>query len=190
MPALSRRRETNDELRIGHFGALYAPRVEVTGFLRRLAQSNRWRRVVLHQYGRDQRQVLRELSGLVAVERHDPRPWQQVVQLAAAELDIALVVGNTDIRQLPSKAVEYLTLPVPRLALTGGGAEDALAQYVHGKPGWLTLSVEDPDPASRIAEHLRRRWTPEELAPPVEESWGRVAEELATFVLRHGPRGV
>ena len=77
MPALSRRRETNDELRIGHFGALYAPRVEVTGFLRRLAQSNRWRRVVLHQYGRDQRQVLRELSGLVAVERRDPVPWQR-----------------------------------------------------------------------------------------------------------------
>jgi hypothetical protein len=106
------------------------------------------------------------------------------VGLAAAELDIALVVGNKDARQLPSKAIEYLTLPVPRLALTGGLAADALAEYVDGKPGWLMLRVDDPDAATHIWEHVRQSWTAEELAPPVDESWACVAEELASFVLR------
>jgi hypothetical protein len=174
----------DDVLRIGHFGSLYAPRVDITGFLRRLVESGRWRRVVLQQYGRDHYGELRRFEKLVTVQRRDPVPWPEAVRLAAAEVDIGLVVGNTDPRQLPSKAIEYLTLPVPRLALTGGRAGDALAEYVDGKPGWLTLNVDAPDAASHIWEHLRGRWTAEELAPPADESWERVAEKLASFVLR------
>lgn len=181
---VARRREGCDELRVGHFGDLYAPRVDMTRFLRRLAESNRWRRVVLYQYGRDERRELHKVSDLVTVQRRDPVPWPHVVKLAAAELDLALVVGNKDPRQLPSKAIEYLTLPVARLALTSGLPGDALAEYADGKPGWLTLSVEDPDPAARVHEHVGRIWTPDDLAPPPGESWSHVAEQLATFVLR------
>jgi hypothetical protein len=181
---VSSRRVAGDELHIGHFGALYAPRIDVKGFLRRVAGSRRWRRVVLHQYGRDHGGELDRLAHVVAVQRRDPLPWHEVVELAAAQLDLALVVGNKDGRQLPSKAIEYLTLPLPRLALTHGGAEDALADYVADKPGWLTMNVEDPDPAARIAEHVERPWIPDELAAPVEESWDHVADELATYVLR------
>jgi hypothetical protein len=181
---VAHRREARDELRVGHFGDLYSPRVDMTPFLRRLAESDRWRRVVLHQYGRDERRELRKVSELVRVQRRDPIPWAQVVGVAAAELDLVLVVGNKDPRQLPSKAIEYLTLPVARLALTSGLAGDALAEYADGKPGWVTLSVEDPDPAARIQEHVERNWTPQELAPPPDESWSHVAEQLATFVLR------
>ena len=173
----------DDVLRIGHFGNLYAPRVDITSFLRRLVESGRWRRVVVQQYGRDHYGELRRFEKLVTVQRRDPVPWPEAVQLAAAEIDIGLVVGNTDARQLPSKAIEYLTLPVPRLALTGGQAGDALADYVDGKPGWLTLNVDDPDAATRVWDHVRRSWTAEELAPPADESWRRVAEQLASFVL-------
>ena len=178
------RRPADGELRLGHFGSLYAPRVDVGGFLERLGESGRWRRVVVHQYGRDHYHRLRRLSSNIAVHEHEPVPWPDVVRLAAAELDLAMVVGNTDARQLPSKAIEYLTLPVPRLALSSGQAGDALAGYVAGKPGWLTLDVDDADAAARIASHVDRSWTADELAPPAGESWSRVASELADFILR------
>ena len=179
----------DDELRIGHFGSLYAPRVDITSFLRRLVESGRWRRVVLQQYGRDHYGELRRFEKLVTVQQRNPVPWPEAVRLAAEEIDIGLVVGNTDVRQLPSKAIEYLTLPVPRLALTGGQAGDALADYVDGKPGWLTLSVDDPDAATRVWDHICRRWTVEELTAPADESWQRVAEQLASFVLRKSAGG-
>ena len=178
------RRPSDDELRIGHFGNLYAPRLDVAGFLRRVAHSDRWRRVVVYQYGRDHHGELSGLSDLVTVRQREPVPWSEVARLAAAELDLALVVGNKDPRQLPSKAIEYLTLPVPRLALTSGVAGEALAEYVDGKPGWLTLSVEGPDPAERIFQHVAHSWTTEELAAPAHESWTHVADRLADFVLR------
>lgn len=178
------RRRVADELWIGHFGNLYAPRLGIEGFVRRLAESPRWRRVVIQQYGRDHHGELRKLSKLVTVEARDPVPWPEAARLAAAELDLALVVGNKDPRQLPSKASEYLTLPVPRVALTGGLERDALAAYVEGRPGWMTLNVDDPDAATRIWNHVRRSWTREELAPPADEAWACVAEQLATFVLR------
>jgi hypothetical protein len=184
----ARRRDADDELRIGHFGNLYAPRVDIEPFFRRLVASGLWRRIVVQQYGRDHDHKLRRLAGPgpvpVTVQLHDPVPWPEVVRLTAAELDIALVIGNKDARQLPSKAIEYLTLPVPRLALTGVTAGDALTDYTDGKPGWLALTVDDADAAMRIWEHVRRRWTSEELAPPEDESWEVVADQLAAFVLR------
>jgi hypothetical protein len=176
------RRQADGTLRIGHFGNLYTPRVDVTGFLRRVAGSGRWRRVEFHQYGRDNDGGLRGASDLVTVRQCNPIPWAEVVQLAGTELDVALVVGNSDPRQLPSKAIEYLTLSIPRLAVTSGRPGDALSAYVAGKPGWLTLTVDAPDPAGQLSAHLHRGWTREELAPPAEESWDRVAKQIATFV--------
>ena len=178
------RRPADDELRIGHFGNLYGPRVAIAGFLRGLAESGRWRRVVLRLYGSDGRPELGAASSVVTVESCRRVPWPQAVRLAAAELDVALVVGNTDVRQLPSKAIEYLTLPVPRLALSSGLDGDALADYVDDRPGWLALTVGDSDPATPLWEHVERDWSREELAPPPEESWTHVAQELASYVLR------
>jgi hypothetical protein len=182
-------RQADNDLRIGHFGNLYAPRLDVEGFFRRLAESRRWQRVIIYQYGRDHDGELGRLSQVVTIERREPVPWADVVRLAAAELDVALVIGNKDARQLPSKAIDYLTLPVPRLALTGGRTRDALAEYVESKPGWLLASVDDPNPAPLIWEHVRRNWNERELAPPADESWAHVADELASFVLRQVERG-
>ena len=146
--------------------------------------------MIVHQYGRDHYHRLRGLSSHIAVHQHEPIPWPDVVRLAASELDLALVVGNTDARQLPSKAIEYLTLPVPRMAVTSGRADDALAAYVSHRPGWLAMSVGDTDPATRIWEHVNRGWTPAELAPPDAESWAHVGRQLAAFVLAQAPAGI
>jgi hypothetical protein len=183
MPARSRRPEPGGELRIAHFGMLYAPRIHFSDFLRRLAASQMWRRIVLLQYGRDHYGVLDGLPDVVRVETRAPIPWHDVVRLSATDLDIALVVGNTDPRQLPSKAIEYMTLPVPRLAITSGVQGDALSDHVMGKPGWLVLNVDEPAPASLLAQHVCREWTAEQLLPPPEDAWDRVASEISSFVL-------
>jgi hypothetical protein len=179
------RRHDRAELRLGHFGHLYGARGDMRGFMRRLAESGLWRRVVLRQYGDDTRGDLRALAQWVAIEQRDPAPWPEVVRSAAPDLDAAIVVGWNDVRQLPSKAIEYLTLPVPRIALTNGPRADALAQYVDGKPGWLIAAFQEPAPAPRVLEHVDRDWTADELGPPPGEAWGVVADEIAGFVLQH-----
>jgi hypothetical protein len=146
IPGASRRDPSAGELRIAHFGDLYAPRIDISGFLRRLAMSQIWRRVVVYQYGRDHIRMLKELPDVLRVERRLPIPWSDVLRTSATEVDLALVVGNKDARQLPSKAVEYMTLPVPRLALTLGQDGDALSDYVERKPGWLVLHADALDP--------------------------------------------
>jgi hypothetical protein len=102
----------------------------------------------------------------------------------ASECDLALVVGNLNPDQLPSKAVQYLTLPVPRLAVTEGSPEDALAGYVCDKPGWLALSAGDPAAPRLVEEHLAKGWTAESLRPPPREAWPAVADTVAEFVER------
>jgi hypothetical protein len=184
MPVRSPRAASGGELRIAHFGDLYAPRVDISGFLRQLAASQVWRRIRLLQYGRDHVGVLEGLPDVIRVEKRAPIPWQDIVCLSATELDVALVVGNTDPRQLPSKAIEYMTLPVPRLAVTRGIQGDALSEYVRGKPGWLVLDVGETDAGPLLAQHVSRDWTTEQLAPPPEDAWDRVASEISNFVVR------
>jgi hypothetical protein len=167
-------------LRLVHFGALYVARLNFRPFLHRLAQSGRWDRVEFHQFGSDWTGVLQAQRD-VQVEFHEPREWADVVQ-AAADYDLAVVIGNRDATTLPSKAVEYLQLPIPRLALVEHERGDALADYVADKPGWLTLSVDRPDAAAAIDAHVSRQWGADELAPPRAERWDAVGEEIAAFV--------
>jgi hypothetical protein len=97
---------------------------------------------------------------------------------------LALVVGNVNPGQLPSKAVQYLTLPIPRLAITEGSPSDALAAYAGETPGWLALSPGDSLAADRVAEHLAADWSGDRLSPPADESWPGVARTIADFVQR------
>jgi hypothetical protein len=68
------------------------------------------------------------------------------------------------------------------LALVGDGANDALAQYVADKPGWLVVDVDGVEGADKIRTHLSRRWTAAELAPPATESWDEVTTEIRSFL--------
>jgi hypothetical protein len=167
-------------LRLAHFGMFNSVRLDPRPLLQRLAASGRWSRIVLSQFGDDFAGFLDHPPAGVQIERNPAYPWEQVVE-RAVEYDLALVVGNVNPKQLPSKAVQYLTLPIPRLALSCGG-EDALAVYVADKPGWLTVHPDEEDAPGRIAEQLARRWSAAELAPPASESWPAVAASIAGFV--------
>ena len=94
----------------------------------------------------------------VPVIFHAPRPWSEIVDIAE-RYDLALVVGNQNPTQLPSKAVSYLQLPIPRLAVVRDCASDSLAAYVADKPGWLTLEAGARDIAARVHDHASRPWT-------------------------------
>lgn len=170
-------------LRLVHYGNLYEARLAVAPLLSRLAESGRWDSIVFTQQGEDWTGALRELPDTVRLEVGPPQDWDEVVG-AASRYDLAVVIGNRNPGQLPSKAVQYLTLPIPRLAIVAGQT-DALASYVRDKPGWLSLRWDDsPEVAGEaVAAHVSRPWKPQELAPLPQESWEAVAETLVEFTL-------
>ena len=96
-------------------------------------------------------------------------------------IDAALVIGNRDRKQLPSKTADYLTLPIPRIAVTQGDGEDALVEYLADKAGWLVLAPDSGDAPKRVREHVTRPWSEEELALPASEEWLVVAQAVAGF---------
>jgi hypothetical protein len=184
-PAPSARRDEDaGTLRLVHYGSLYAPRLDIAPLLLALAACGRWDSVVLTQQGDDRTGTLSALPATIQVELCRPRGWDEVVA-SASEHDLAVVLGNRNSAQLPSKAVQYLTLPIPRLAIIGGDPADALHAYVHDKPGWLTLPYNaDADSAgAAVAAHLASPWDRDRLAPPRAESWETVADEIVDFTL-------
>jgi hypothetical protein len=167
-------------LRLAHFGDISSVRVRIASFLERLARTGSWSEIEFHQYGSDWTGALRGLRD-VRVVIYERRPWSEILS-AADKYDLAIVVGNRNPAQLPSKAVAYLQLPIPRLALIGDSTDDALAQYVADKPGWTVVPVDDADGADKIRTHLSRGWTAAELAPPATESWDEVTTEIRGFL--------
>lgn len=184
--ARHRQAATGRTLRLVHYGNLYTSRVAVVPLLSRLAQSGRWERVVVTQQGKDWTGVLRGLPPNVLVEFARPDSWEKVVE-SAGNHDLAIVVGNRNPAQLPSKAVQYLTLPIPRLAIVSGEGTDALTDYAQDKPGWLVLSssASTETAASAVAAHVQRPWSAEELLAPAEESWESVAGTLVDLLVHH-----
>jgi hypothetical protein len=168
-------------LRIGHFGNLYAPRVDVSEFFDRLCRASYWDTIVLEQYGADWNHTLRRLPADLNIRVHEPLPWVSAVE-RSSELDVALAIGNIGGAQLPSKVVDYLTLPIPRVAVVARPDRDAISDYVMDKPGWLVIGVDDDAPGARLAAHLAIPWTADRLAPPAEESWPAVGRQIASFV--------
>jgi hypothetical protein len=169
---------------------LSSDRIDLAPVLAALRATGPWESISLAQFGDDFTDMLERLPVEIEVERHPSYPWPEVVSLAL-DHDLAIVVGNVNPGQLPSKAVQYLTLPIPRVAFTGGSG-DALASYVRDLPGWLVVSPDDRDIGRRVAQHVGRDWSPEELRPPVGEAWPSVVEELIRFFERctciGGPR--
>jgi hypothetical protein len=170
----------SSRVRIAHFGNISSARLDVLPFLGALSRSGLWDRVELHVFGSDWTGSLIGFAN-VDVVFHELRPWPVIVR-TAVEYDLAMVIGNRDPQQLPSKAVAYLQLPIPRLAVVESLDEDALAQYVADKEGWLTLRADDGAAASKVARHASRTWTADELAAPSSESWEEVADTIARFV--------
>jgi hypothetical protein len=178
-------------LKLVHFGTLYGVLLDVGAVLARLADSGRWREVEFAQYGHAWPGALDGASLRATVTTHQPVPWEQAMAVAR-EHDVAVVIGSQRIHRMrmPSKAVQYLTLPIPRLAITSGADDDPLARYLQDKPGWLCCTIDDPRLPELLAAHTTRDWSPADLAPPPGESWPRVADEVASFVksVLPGPR--
>ena len=168
-------------LKLAHFGMLTPRRVDVVPMLVQLRRRGRWRSIVFAQFGEDYESSLERVPDGVEVERHPARPWAEVVE-RAPEYDAAVVVGNPLSELLPSKAVQYLTLPIPRIALTNPDPGDALREFAAGRPGWLVISDDGSDVATPIWEHLHRSWSAQDLQPPVAEAWPEVAREIGDFI--------
>lgn len=170
-----------EHLRLVHYGMLSFIRVDVSKMLARLVESGRWKKISFTQYGDDHAGMLAQAPPSVEIEYRSPQSWSEVLA-GAAQYDLAVAVGNWVTGQLPSKAVQYMTLPIPRLALVERESDDALAEYVSGRPGWLALAKEEPEAGRRVWEHIEHGWTEDELAPPAGEAWPEVAERIGDFV--------
>jgi hypothetical protein len=168
-------------LRLAHFGTLTAARVELAPVLAELMRRGCWSSIVFTQFGNDTGIGLERVPEGVRVERRPARPWSEVIEIAR-DFDAAVVVGNPLIDLLPSKAVEYLTLPIPRIALTNSSPADALRSYAEAHDGWLVISAGEADLASRVAAHVAHPWSADQLAPPAREAWPVVAAQVADFV--------
>jgi hypothetical protein len=83
---------------------------------------------------------------------------------------------------MPSKAVQYLTLPIPRIALTNDQPDDALRDFVAGRPGWTVLTEDQADAAAHVWELVAHDWTAADLQAPESEAWPQVARQIADFV--------
>jgi len=182
-PAVAAGDATRDpeRLRLVHYGMLSFLRLDVTELLGKLVASGRWKSIVFTQFGDDHAGMLRRVPAGVEVERRPACPWDEVLA-GAHEFDLAVVVGNWLTGQLPSKAIQYMTLPLPRLALTQREHDDALADYVRGRSGWLAVGIDDADAGDRVREHVDRDWSEAELAPPPDEAWPAVADRIGDFV--------
>jgi Glycosyl transferase 4-like domain len=170
-------------LRLVHFGMLIQIRVDLVRFLEALLATGPWEAISLAQFGDDFSDILERLSDRIDLERHPSYPWDEVI-VRARDYDLALVLGNVYPALMPSKTVEYLTLPIPRLAVTHPSGRDAVSSYVRDRPGWLGLPSDHPEPGPPVAEHLARGWSPEELRAPLEEGWPSVVEQVVGFVER------
>jgi hypothetical protein len=176
---------SRDTLNLVYLGNLSGVLLDVSVLLRRLVDSGRWSEVKFAQYGNDWDGVLDRAPSEVVVTRHKPVPWDQAIALAR-NYDAAVAIGTQDAyrMRMPSKAVPYLTLPIPRIAITRGADDDALADYVADKQGWVCSTIDDPRLAERLQDHLSRNWSAEELAAPLAEAWPQVADEVARFLAR------
>ncbi|HSR95353.1 MAG TPA: hypothetical protein VLK56_10855 [Solirubrobacterales bacterium] len=169
-------------LTLAHFGTLSRVRVDIVPLLAELQRSGRWRTITFVQFGDDYVGMLQRVPGGVRVERHPSQPWGEIVA-RAADFDAAVVLGNQRGYLLPSKAVQYLTLPIPRLAVTNGEPDDALAVFAGAQQGWMVAPSDgEPEVDRRVWEHVERDWTVAELAPPAAESWPQVAAQVAAFI--------
>lgn len=168
-------------LRLVHFGLIYGARLDVMPLLARLRDSGRWRSVSFTQYGDIFERKLDGAPEGVEVRRRPAVPWREVVA-SIGDFDAAVVLGNLTGDLLPSKAIQYLTLPIPRIAVTDTEREDALAEFAAEREAWLAISPDAPDPATEVAALVDRDWSAAELRAPEADAWPAVGARLAEFV--------
>jgi hypothetical protein len=175
------RRAPSDVLRLIQFGSVYEVRLPIGPWLSRLRQAAGCKTLVFANYGYMPRpELLQSTDPAVVLESHDPVDWPRACEIAQG-FDAAVVIGNQDPAQLPSKAVQYLTLPIPRIAVTSGPGSD-LAAFAAERPGFIAVDIDSAKDIALALAHLRRAWS-SELTPPPGDSWDAVAREIAEFAI-------
>lgn len=176
-------------IKIGYFGALYAPVRTPYAFLDLLEKSFALRpelreRLEIYFYGEIFPEFFEKLSAQPAVRLHGLRTREET-QAAMRDMDILLNIGNTTDFQLPSKAVEYLAAgkPILNLSYTEG---DPFAAFFDDKPLVFNLKVEN----AKVGDAEIRRWLAwleeEKKLPDVQELERRTTPyKLATIASRY-----
>jgi hypothetical protein len=176
------------ELRLVHFGSINSRRVPIGEWLSALPGAAGIRRVRFANYGSvNHPELLRAEDPAVAIEAHDAVNWARACEIART-FDAAVVVGNADPAKLPSKAIQYLTLPVPRIALTAIGNGGELAAFAAQRPGFVQAGLDSPEDVPRVIAHVRRAWSEEELRPSAGDSWDEVGREVVRFAIQSWDR--
>lgn len=178
------------ELRLVHFGSMNPARLSIGDWLSSARRAAGLSTLHFANYGRVGRpELLQTPDPGVVVEVHDPVDWAQARQIACT-FDAAVAVGNTDPATLPSKAIQYLTLPVPRIALTATSDRGELGAFAARSPGFIAVGLESREDIPRMITEVRRTWSHEELSPPPGDSWDEVAREVVEFAIEAwGPPG-
>jgi hypothetical protein len=175
------RRVSGDELRLVQFGSVYETRLPIGPWLARLRREAGRERLVFANYGyMPLPELLRSTDPSVVIESHDPVAWPRACEIAEG-FDAAVVTGNEDPAQLPSKAVQYLTLPIPRIAVTSGAGSD-LAAFAAERPGYIGVDIDSAEDLRRTLDFLDGV-RPSDLTPPPGDSWDAVAREIAEFAV-------
>jgi hypothetical protein len=175
-------KSTGNELRLVHYGSLYGARVNFVRIFQQLADSGKWDKITLRQYGPDWEGALESVADSIEVDHRSPISWAEVLAEAHA-FHAAIVIGWQNPTQMPSKTVQYLTLPIPRIAMVNSGDADALAAYVADRPGWAVIDDENRLVPEIIASHLSKPWRQIDLQAPESESWDAVEHALGDFVV-------
>jgi hypothetical protein len=170
-----------NELHLVHYGSLYGRRVNFRKIFQRLSESGKWQKITLHQYGSDWEGALESISDTIEIDHRSPISWAEVIAGAHA-FDAAVVIGWRNVAQMPSKTVQYLTLPIPRIAISTSDDGDALAAYVADRPGWALIDDVSEQAAQIVADHVAKQWSDTELQAPKDESWAGVERLLGAFV--------
>ena len=180
------------ELRLVQFGSVYPVRLAIGDWLSRLRREGGFDRLHFVNYGASGAPELLESDDPgVVVEVRAPVELRET-WLVARDFDAAVVTGNKDPAQLPSKAIQYLTLPIPRLGLTADDGHDELTRFAGNKPAFLAVDIRSADGPALALAHLRRPWSERELWPAVSESWPAAAREVVEFAVerwRESERG-
>ena len=174
--------DDDSSLKIAHFGLLAPDRLDVVRLLTELSRSGRWKSILFSQFGNDVGIGLDQLSvDSLRIQHNASLPWEEAAE-RAWEFDAVLAIAYPHPVLLPSKTIEYSSLPLPRIALTNPDPDDALRQYANEHTGWLAVSNDEAGIGDRVWEHVNSTWSPAELAPSPDDAWPAVADQVARFV--------
>jgi hypothetical protein len=118
----------------------------------------------------------------VVIEAHESVEWGDACRIARG-FDAAVVVANINPDELPSKSIQYLTLPIPRVAVTAASDPGELGAFAARRPGFVAVDIDSRDDVLRLMTHVRRAWPGQELSPPAGDSWNVVARDVAGFAI-------